>query len=142
MANLNQLKAKKLGKIGMANAILSGGIGVSSYFDNRNEGGGVVESAVKATAETAIASVVKPGVYLAGLGLMKVPELAVKGYEEMSIKARELNMAGYAKPFQGNTFVDNKQIFTMRQASVVAMQQSKYNLEHAMQGNEANFLHR
>lgn len=140
--NVNKLKAKKLGKLGKVNAILTAGIGVSSFFDNRNQGDGVVESAVKAAAETAVAHVVSPGMYLAGLGLMKAPELAVKGYEHLSLKARDMSRAGYAKPFQGNTFVDNKQIFTMRQAALVAMQQSKYNLEHAMQGNEASFLHR
>lgn len=139
---LEKLKTKKLGKLGMVNTVLTGGIGVQSYMSNRNEGDSVVGAAAKATAETAIASIVGPGMYLAGAAVMHLPGMAVNAYESLSQQARQLEMSGKAVPFQGNTFVDSKQIFTMRQAAVATMMQSKYNLEHAMQGNEASFLHR
>jgi hypothetical protein len=139
---VNKVKAKKLGKLGMLGLAVNGGIGMHSYMQNRSQGDDAVTAAIDATAETAIAAVVGPGKFLAGLGLMQVPGMAKDAYEDYNRRSAELRRFGSMRPFEGNTFVDNKQIFTMRQASMVAMQQSKYSLEHAMQGNEASFLHR
>ncbi|MCY7866091.1 hypothetical protein P8918_13630 [Bacillus spizizenii] len=139
---VEKAKARRFSKLGLASTAMNIGVGALNFNSNLNEGDGVVGAAVKATAETAVSSVVGHGKFLAGLGLMKAPEFLVKGYESINQQTRALEMSGRNRPFQGNTFVDTQQTFTMRQSAVAMMQQSKYNVENAMQGNEASFLHR
>lgn len=142
LKEMNKAMAKKLGKSDVIKAAIPAGFGVLNYSSNRDEGRGRIESAARVSAEAMAMNLIGPGLYLAGLGLAKVPKAAIEGYEKLDQRARAINQSGRVAPFQGNTFVDNKQIFTMRQAAVATMQQSKYSLEHAMQGNEASFMHR
>ena len=134
--------ASKFGKVGKLGLLLNGGLAVANYSGYRSEGDTTTEAAIKTVGEAAITSVIGPGKYLAGMALTQVPGLISDTFESINEQTRELNRLGTMRPFEGNTFVDNPQIFTMRQAAMVTMQQSKYSLEHAMQGNEASFLHR
>ena len=48
----------------------------------------------------------------------------------------------YQAPFRTNTFVDNEQLYTMRQAGMELSKQTKYRQVAAMMGNEARYMHR
>ncbi|PTY92903.1 hypothetical protein [Heyndrickxia sporothermodurans] len=140
--SVTKAMASKFGKVGKLGLLLNGGLAVANYSGYRSEGDTATEAAIKTVGEAAITSVIGPGKFLAGMALAQVPGMASDAFNEINSRTRELNRLGTMRPFEGNTFVDNPQIFTMRQASMVVMQQSKYNLEHAMQGNEASYLHR
>lgn len=144
MASLKNVIAKRLGenKLGTASAMLGAGIGVHEYMQNRNEGDSRVGAATKAIGETVVAGAIGPGKYVAGLFLVQTPKAATNAFNSLNIQARELERMGYASPFSNGHFVDNPQLYTMRQASMAMIEQAKYAQEHAMQGNEAQYFHR
>ena len=139
---MNPLDILKSRKLGLVSTTIAAGIGVSSYNKALDEGSGVAGAVSKATVETAAAGLIGPGVYLAGAAALKAPGAMTEGAERLNRRAREMGRTGLNAPFAGNTFVDNQQTFTMRQSAVAMMRQSKYNLENAMQGQEAQYLHR
>lgn len=116
--------------------------GVMGYSQARAEGASVPGAIAQGTVDAFLIDLIGWPAYIGGSVLMGAPSMAVGGYEHMSAKAREMEMAGRAKPFQGNTFVDNEQIYTMRQAGMAMMDQSKQNLKQAILGSEAQSLHR
>lgn len=141
-SRVDKLKIKKLGRLGTLSSLLSAGIGVHTFIQSRYEGDNIVTSAAKATADTAVAAAIGPVKYMIGSAVIQGAPAVTRGIQEIQMKAREMERAGSMAPFVGNTFVDNEQIFTMRQASVAMMKQAKYAVEHAMLGNEASFFHR
>lgn len=116
--------------------------GVMGYSEARNEGHGVVGSLAKGATDAFLIDLIGWKAYIGGSLLMGVPKLAAQGYESMSMKAREMSRAGSQSPFAGNTFVDSEQIYTMRQAGMSMIEQSRMSTKTALLGNEAQFMHR
>lgn len=127
---------KKASKIG-----LGAGIFGYSYMSSRKEGYGGFQSGINASVNTGIAAVVSPGLYIGGALAVKAPEKFIDAYEKITQTSRAMSRL-QVLPFSNGTFVDNKQVFTMRQAGVSAMQQSKYNTQNALLANEASFFHK
>lgn len=138
--SVNIFKEMTMGqKISAASSAIAG---VSSYNASRAEGASVPGAMAQATVDAFLVDIIGLPLYLTGAAAMNLPSLAVRGYEHLSLKAREMSTAGHAKPFQGNAFVDNEQIYTMRQAGMAMMDQSKQSLRQTILGNEAQALHR
>ena len=119
-----------------------GAIAGHQYSSKRKEGSTVMGSGLSAAGKGALATVIGPGTMIAAGMASGGPQALVNTYERISQKTRSLMATGDNAPFLHNNFYDNKQIFTMRQAGVSMMQQSKYDTELALQGNEAQFMHR
>jgi hypothetical protein len=121
--------------------VLNAAFTVKDYKDAREQGYGVPGAAAKALGSNIMMSVIGPGKYIAMQMGMEIPALAVKGYEAMAQQARSMASMGTNKPFQNATFVDTQQNYTMRQAGMQLAKSSQYNMQQAMMGNEASFMH-
>ena len=130
------------GSIGWG-SVLSVGFGLMDYKDARDEGAGVGEALASAGMNFLIPELVGAGPYMAySLGSAAL-QGGVAAYENASMKLRQMDRDNRNQtPFRNYTFVDGPQIYTMRQAGLALAQQSKYNLQQTMMGNEAQFLHR
>lgn len=112
------------------------------YKDARQQGYGVPGSLGRGIVNALLIDVVGFKTYL-GMGIATgVPRAAVSGYESLTRQSREMSRMSLNRPFQNSTFVDNQHIYTMRQAGMAQAQHSRYNLQHALLGQEAKFLHR
>ncbi len=120
----------------------TGAAGVMGYSDARDEGHGVVGSLARGATDAFLIDLIGMKKYIAGSILMSAPSMIAKGYESVNSRAREMERAGTASPFANNSFEDNQQIYTMRQAGMSMMESSSYNTKTAVLGNEAQFMHR
>lgn len=139
-SNVNILKDMTWGQ--RLSAAGTAAAGVMGYNQARSEGASVPGALAQATVDAFMVDLIGWKAYLGGAALMQAPSLTVNAYEKLNIEARKLSQAGIAKPFQGNTFVDSQQVYTMRQAGLAMMDQSKQNLKQVVMGNEAQALHR
>lgn len=80
--------------------------------------------------------------YLGLMALKSAPAIAVKGSEALGKAQRKMDMQARQIPFQNAQFNDFNQAFTMRQAGMKAAEQSRYNLQQSLMGNEAAMLRR
>lgn len=134
---------KKMGGLGTAVSLgVNAYIGINSYSEAKREGSSTIGAAAKTVADIALSEVIGWPVYLGAKALIGAPGFIVRGYESMARTARSMSATSNNIPFANATFVDTQQIYTMRQAGMALAQQSKYNLQHAMLGNEAQYLHR
>lgn len=130
------------GSIGWG-SVLSVGFGLMDYKDARDEGAGVGEALASAGMNFLIPELVGAGPYMAYVLGSAALQGGVAAYENASMKLRQMDRDNRNQtPFRNYTFVDGPQIYTMRQAGLALAQQSKYNLQQTMMGNEAQFLHR
>lgn len=127
----------------MANVGLTGVMGISTYNESREQGNGVVASFLKAGTEAAYYAVA-PWKFAIGVDV-------VKGLGSMTVGAAESSnqyMRSYERDmrdqtaFKNYTWVDGPQVATMRQAGMHLAQRSKYQLQQALMGNEAQYMHR
>lgn len=119
-----------------------GATGIMSYSQARNEGESVPGAVAQATADAFLINLIGWKKYLAGGAAMMATKGAAVGITHANIKAREMERAGSAAPFAGNTFVDTEQTYTMRQAGMNMIQNSIHNTKAALLGNEAQLFHR
>lgn len=131
-----------LGGLGFG-SLMSVGFGVMDYIDAKNEGAGNVEALASAGMNFIIPELVGGWAYAGYQALSMAGQFGVSAYENANMSLRQMNRdLRNQTPFRGHTFVDSPQIYTMRQAGMALAQQSKYNLQQTMMGNEAQFLHR
>lgn len=109
------------------------------YSSARKEGKGKLTSLARAGTEFAIGELMG-GWYLPYQLAKVVPSAAVGGLEGMSKMQRSMNKTSRQAPFQNASFKDYNQAMTMRQAGMQMAQASKYNLQQAIMGNEAQYL--
>lgn len=126
---------------------LSGKIGIginslmaySDYKTAREEGSGVIGSVAKAGTTFALGEVL--GGWMIPFSLAPaVPQLAVGAVEGIGKMQRQMNKDARRIPFVNSTFNDYQQAFTMRQAGMQLAQNSQYNLQQTLLGNEAQYL--
>lgn len=111
----------------------------SDYDTAREEGYGAVGSTAKAAASFVTGEILGWGA-LAIPALQAIPKGIVAGAETLGKVERQMNMESRQLPFINARFNDFNQAFTMRQAGMQAAQQSKYNLQQSLMGNEASYL--
>jgi hypothetical protein len=127
---------------GMGTAI-NAFFGATDYLSAREQGDGVFSSLGQAALGFALPEMMGTKLYMGTMMMSSLGGLAMDMYESANqyMRAKEKS-ARDATPFKTNTFVDNQQIYTMRQAGMALARQSKYNLQQTTIGNEARFLHR
>lgn len=133
------------GKIG-AGTVLNIGVGgyfaLSTYNESREQGNGVIGSALSAAGDFAISNMVGIVPYMAMNIIPAVAEGAVDAYDAINQYGRNLDRMSTGTPFMNSTFVDTQQTYTMRQAGMNLAKQSKYNIQQAMLGDEARMTYR
>lgn len=131
-----KMLAKNSGKI------IGGGLmayfAVDEYNTARQEGNGVVSSAVSA----ALPLMMGGWGYAAYVAATELPALTVNALEAYSQYGRNLARQSKQTPFMNAKFNETQQTYTMRQAGMQLAQRSKYNLQQSMLGDEARYMHR
>lgn len=130
-------------KLSIANSVFQHGMSAygayGDYTDARNQGKGKLTSVAKAGAEFALGEVM--GWWYPVYQLAKVtPSAVVGGLEGLSKAQRSMNKTSRQVPFANSQFKDYRQAMTMRQAGMQMAQASRYNLQQAIMGNEAQYL--
>lgn len=120
---------------------MNAGFGVMSYDDSVSQGESSTYAAMGAIADIAIPTVVGGWVYAGMQVAAAVPGALVNGYE-MSRDVGNSIARGDSMTFSNAQFQDSEQAQTMRQAGMSAIQQSKYNQQLCVLGNEAKYMHR
>lgn len=119
------------------------GFGILDYIDARKEGRGVLQSAGSAAVNFVLPEIMGTAPYIAFEVAGALGNMGVQAIESANTQMRQMNrQMRNQQPFQGYTFVDSPQIYTMRQAGLALAQQSKYSLQQTMMGQEAKFMHR
>lgn len=132
----------KKGKFGILGSLALGAGAVMDYSSRVKDGDTPLEAAVGTGANAALAYLVGPALYLGGTIAKEAVEGAVDVGESLLRKSRENSRLGTLGPFAANRFIETRDTFTMRQAAMAAIGQSRGNLENAMIGNEAGMFHR
>lgn len=119
------------------------GFGYMDYKDNRQQGKSKAMSVAGAVGEFAIGEMLGGGAMFAINALQAVPKLAVSAATGISKLSRQQARSKYGSsmPFYNATFNDTQQAYTMRQAGMQLAENSKYNLQQSLMGNEAAMLH-
>ena len=120
---------------------LSAWTGISEYKNSRNEGNGVVKSGAKAVGSFAISEALGPA-YFPIMLAKSAPKLAVSAVTGLQQMTRQMNSYQRIQTFGDAQFQDTQQIATMRQAGMELAKMSQYNLQQAIMGNEAQYMHR
>lgn len=134
---LEQSAIKTLLKKNGVGGIISGIMAVSDYKDARNDGHGVIASAAKAGAMYALGNAALP-ITIA----KQIPSLIVSGIDTLQKTSRSMNNASRFQTFGNAEFHDTKQLATMRQSGMELAKMSQYNMQQAIMGNEAQYMHR
>lgn len=130
-------KLKSAGTI--AGVGINGAFALSDYKDARQQGHGRVGSVAKAASTFAMGEVM--GMWMLPYQLAaSAPQMAVSAIEGIGKYQRQMNRDARRVPFNNATFNDYKQAYTMRQAGMQIAQNSQYNLQQTLMGNEANYL--
>lgn len=111
----------------------------SDYQDARSKGRGKLASVAKAGTEFAMGELMGAW-YLPYQMLKGTPSAVVGGLEGLAKMQRSMNKTSRQVPFANSTFNDHSQAMTMRQAGMQMAQASRYNLQQAIMGNEAQYL--
>ena len=133
------------GKISLSRigeGVFTGGLLLNDYSSRRDEGDSVLSAAFGAAAQQGLAMATGFKGYMA-FELLRNSGVIVDALESLSAQRRAYYAnEQYQAPFRTNTFVDNEQLYTMRQAGVALAQQAKYKQVAALMGNEARYMHR
>lgn len=137
------VETKKLDLSDLIGVGLNVGFAVSDYKSNRQEGKGRFASAAGAVGEFAIGELMGGPAMMAAQLATGVPKLATSaalGIHKLS-RQEARKSYGSSLPFYNATFNDTRQAYTMRQAGMQLAENSKYNLQQSLMGNEAAMLH-
>lgn len=133
------------GKISLSRigeGVFTGGLLLNDYSSRRDEGDSVLSAAFGAAAQQGLAMATGFKGYMA-FELLRNSGVIVDALESLSAQRRAYYAnEQYQAPFRTNTFVDNEQLYTMRQAGMELAKQAKYKQVAAMMGNEARYMHR
>lgn len=134
---------KNLKKSAMRNLghVANGVFAVMDYKDAREAGDGVVKSVAKAGMEFAKGELLG-GWYMAAMLAKSVPTMAISAVEGVNTMSRSMNSMQRRQVFGDANFQDTQQLATMRQSGMELAKMSQYNLQQAMMGNEAEYMHR
>lgn len=112
---------------------------ISEFQTARDEGKGVIKSAIRAGTDFAVGEAL--GWWYVPLSMASaVPSMAVTGYNALSQINRQANSINQNTPFINNRFNDTQGAYTMRQQGMQLAKASKFNLEQTLMGNEASYF--
>lgn len=136
----------KNGKLGMGDLIgvgLNVGFAVSDYKQNRKEGKGTLTSVAGAVGEFAIGELMGGPALMVINMIPTIPKAATSAAIGINKLSRQEARRSYGSsvPFYNAQFNDTRQAYTMRQAGMQLAENSKYNLQQSLMGNEAAMLH-
>ena len=138
---LGESNLKKIFNKRAMGVVFSGAFAISDYKTAREEGKGVVRSALKAGVQFAEGEIL--GAAMIPIGLAKAaPMMAIKGVETAQTMTRQMNSVQRLQTFGNTTFQDTQQLATMRQSGMELAKMSQYNLQQSIMGNEAQYMHR
>ena len=130
-------------KLSMVGSVFQHGMAAhgaySDYKDARDRGRGRIASLATAGTEFALGELMG-GWYIPYQIAKATPSLVVGGLEGAAKMQRSMNKTSRQVPFANATFNDYSQAMTMRQAGMQMAQASRYNLQQAIMGNEAQYL--
>lgn len=122
--------------------VLGGGFAISDYNDARDNGNGIISSAMLAAGNFALSNMVGISAYLAMSVAQPLAEGTVGALDAIQSYGRSLDRESMQKPFANSTFVDTQQTYTMRQAGMNLARQGQYAMQQAMLGDEARMTYR
>lgn len=123
------------------NALLNVGLSINDYNEAINAGDGVVKSVAKAGVQFVAGEAL--GAWMLPVALAKAaPSIIVSGVEAAQTTTRKMNSVSRTQVFGESYFQDTQQLATMRQAGMEMAKMSQYNLQQAIMGNEAQYMHR
>lgn len=130
---------KEVGAMGVLGLGMNMGFAAMDYNHARQNGSGVASSAAYAAGTFAMGEILGFGMIPFQLA-KSVPTLAVQGVEGLGKLQRQMDWQARPLPFNNSNFVDTQQAYTMRQHGMNLAQQSRYNLQQSIMGNEAGYL--
>lgn len=114
---------------------------VGMYKDAREEGKGVIGSVAKAGTSFAVGELLGMAA-LPIMALKAAPGAVIGGIEKMQSVTRQMNNIQRVQTFGDAYFQDTQQLATMRQSGMELAKMSQYNLQQAIMGNEAQYMHK
>lgn len=114
--------------------------GITSYNDARDDGHGVIMSGVEAAANVVAGMALGGPAAALVYGLNPAVEIGVAAVHGIDEYGRSLSRLGRNIPFSNSHFVDFRTAHTMRQAGMNLAAQSRYAVQQAMLGNEAQMI--
>lgn len=130
--------AGNFSKMAVLNTGFTAWSGIDTYNESRNEGSGVVSSALSAGGEMVLMNAVGIVPYMLASFAPAIGRGAVDAYDSISAYSRKLQRERRNIPFQNATFVDSQQTYTMRQAGMNLIRQGQYAAQQTSLGNEAS----
>lgn len=138
---LGESNLKKIFNKRVFGVAFSGVFAINDYKTAREEGKGVARSALRAGAQFVEGEVL--GAAMIPIGLAKAaPMMAIKGVEAAQSMTRQMNSVQRLQTFGNTHFQDTQQLATMRQSGMELAKMSQYNLQQAIMGNEAQYMHK
>lgn len=138
---LGESNLKKIFNKRVFGVAFSGVFAINDYKTAREEGKGVARSALRAGAQFVEGEVL--GAAMIPIGLAKAaPMMAIKGVETAQSMTRQMNSVQRLQTFGNTHFQDTQQLATMRQSGMELAKMSQYNLQQAIMGNEAQYMHK
>lgn len=129
-----------IGKKGAMALAVKAGVGMLSYNQARDEGKSAAGAAAKGVFDGFVIDKIGPGKVAVAKALAATPSVAVNSYYALDQQRRRMGRMGNNLPFETANFVNTQQAHTMRQAGLQMAQQSQFNRQQAMLGNEAQYF--
>lgn len=121
------------------NASFAAWAGTDAYQTDRENGRSVAGSLAHAGLEAALPFISMP-VYIGYELLSGAPGEVLNAYDAADKYRRQTAAENSNRAFVNAHFNDTEQTYTMRQRGMAVAQRSKYNVQHAMLGNEAKYM--
>lgn len=108
----------------------------SEFNRSREAGKGIISSAASAATDFALSEALGWKYMFLGLA-QAAPQIAAGAYNSIDQLSRQGSTNGVSTPFGNSRFRDTQPAYTMRQYGMQLAQNSRYNLEQTLMGNEA-----
>lgn len=133
-------KIKNVGLGTVTNVGLGAYFGLDTYQEKRREGAGKISAMASGVLDAALPMMMTIPGYLALETLTNTPSAAYEFAKWQAGYRRQLGRDQKQQAFQTAAFQDTQQTYTMRQAGMAIAERSKYNMQQARLGREAQFL--
>ena len=133
-------KIKNIGLGNIANVGMAAYFGLDTYQEKRKEGAGKASAMVSGAVDAVLPMALTLPGYLAFEAVTSTPSAAYEFAKWQANYRRQLGRDQKQQAFQTAAFQDTQQTYTMRQAGMAVADRSKYNMQQARLGREAQFL--
>lgn len=133
-------KIKNIGLGNIANVGMAAYFGLDTYQEKRKEGAGKASAMISGAADAVLPMALSLPGYLAFEAVTSAPSAIYEFGKWQAGYRRQLGRDQKQQAFQTAAFQDTQQTYTMRQAGMAVAERSKYNMQQARLGREAQFL--